>query len=280
MRGDLTFNGIFTCQRDVSSQCIANTGFPYADGLLGQVRSSQLTNVHFVDQRLWMASGFFEDDWKVTPKLTLNLGLRYDFVTPTLEGKNQMANFDPDSGSLVFARSGGLRSRGLVDPNHTNFGPRIGFAYSPDQKTVIRGGYGVYYTLFERIGSEDQLGLNPPFLINKTPSAASTSTTPVMIAQNGFPSTFLDPSTINLNDLTSFHIRAVNPHDPHPTFSSGALEFSARSAATGLQRSTTWREIDAFGYAQRFQSAADLRKYGADAEGSKYRRDCPGRSLF
>ena len=216
MRGDLTFNGIFTCQRDVSSQCIANTGFPYADGLLGQVQSSQLTNVHFVDQRLWMASGFFEDDWKVTPKLTLNLGLRYDFVTPTLEGKNQMANFDPDSGSLVFARSGGLRSRGLVDPNHTNFGPRIGFAYSPDQKTVIRGGYGVYYTLFERIGSEDQLGLNPPFLINKTPSAASTSTTPVMIAQNGFPSTFLDPSTINLNDLTSFHIRAVNPHDPAP----------------------------------------------------------------
>lgn len=215
-RGDLTFTGIFTCQRNASSQCVSGTGFPYADGLLGQVQSSQLTNVHFVDQRLWMASGFFEDDWKVTPKLTLNLGLRYDFATPTLEGKNQIANFDPDSGSLVFAHDGGLQSRSLVETNNKNFGPRVGFAFSPDEKTVFRGGYGVYYTLFERIGSEDQLALNPPFLINKTPSAASTSTAPVMLAQNGFPSNFLDPSTINLDDLSEFHIRAMDKHDPSP----------------------------------------------------------------
>ena len=125
------------------------------------MQSNQLTNVHFVDQRLWMASGFFEDDWKVTPQLTLNLGLRYDFATPALNGKNQMANFDPDCGSLVFARSGGLKSRSLVDTNYKNFGPRIGFAYSPDQKTVVRGGYGLYYTVFERYGSEDQLSLEP-----------------------------------------------------------------------------------------------------------------------
>ena len=216
MRGDLTFNGNFTCQRNASSQCVSNTGFSYADGLLGLVQSNQLTNVHFVDQRLWMLSAFFEDDWKVTPKLTLNLGLRYDFATPALEGDNQMANFDPGSGSLVFARDGGLRSRSLVEINKKNFGPRFGFAFSPDQKTVIRGGYGVYYTLFERFGSEDQLALNPPFLINKTQSAASTSTTPVMIAQQGFPSNYLDPSTINLNNLTAFHIRAMNPHDPPP----------------------------------------------------------------
>ena len=109
MRGDLTFTGIFTCQRNAASKCVSNTGFPYADGLLGLVQSNQLTNVHFVDQRLWMVSGFFEDDWKVTPQLTLNLGLRYDFATPALNAKDQMANFDPDSGSLVFARSGGLR---------------------------------------------------------------------------------------------------------------------------------------------------------------------------
>ena len=216
MRGDLTFTGIFTCQRNAASQCVSNTGFPYADGLLGQVQSNQLTNVHFVDQRLWMASGFFEDDWKATPKLTLNLGIRYDFATPALNGKNQMANFDPDSGSLVFARSGGLKSRSLVDTNYKNFGPRIGIAYSPDQKTVVRGGYGIYYTVLERYGSEDQLSLNPPFLINKTQSAASTSTTPVMIAQQGFPANYLDPSTINLNNLTAFHIRALNSNDPTP----------------------------------------------------------------
>lgn len=216
MRGDMNFTGIFTCQRNASSQCVSNTGFPYADGLLGMVQSNQLTNVHFVDQRLWMVSGFFEDDWKATPKLTFNLGIRYDFATPALNGANQMANFNPDTASLVFARSGGLKSRSLVNINYKNFGPRIGFAFSPDQKTVIRGGYGIYYTLFERYGSEDQLALNPPFLINKTQSAASTSTTPVMIAQQGFPSNYLDPSTINLNNLTAFHIRAVNPQDPTP----------------------------------------------------------------
>ncbi len=216
MRGDLTFTGIFTCQRNAASNCVSNTGFPYADGLLGLVQSNQLTNVHFVDQRLWMLSGFFEDDWKVMPQLTLNLGLRYDFATPALNGKNQMANFDPDSGSLVFARSGGLKSRALVDTNYKNFGPRIGFAYSPDQKTVIRGGYGIYYTVFERYGSEDQLSLNPPFLINKTQSAASTSTTPVMIAQQGFPANYLDPSTVDLNNLTAFHIRALDSNDPTP----------------------------------------------------------------
>lgn len=216
MRGDMTFSGIFTCARNASSQCVSGTGFPYADGLLGMVQSNQLTNVHFVDQRLWMLAGFFEDDWKVTPQLTLNLGIRYDFATPALNAKNQMANFDPDSGSLVFSRSGGLKSRALVNTNYKNFGPRIGFAYSPDQKTVLRGGYGIYYTVFERYGSEDQLSLNPPFLINKTQSAASTSTTPVMIAQQGFPANYLDPSTVDLSNLTAFHIRALDSNDPTP----------------------------------------------------------------
>ncbi len=217
MRGDLTFTGIFTCQRNAASQCVSTSGiYPYADGLLGLVQSNQLTNVHFVDQRLWMLSGFFEDDWKVMPQLTLNLGLRYDFATPALNGKNQMANFDPTAGALVFASTSGLKSRSLVDPNYTNFGPRVGFAWSPDQKTVIRGGYGIYYTVFERYGSEDQLALNPPFLINKVQSAASTSTTPVMIAQQGFPADYLDPSTINLQNLTAFHVRAMDPHDPTP----------------------------------------------------------------
>jgi hypothetical protein len=217
MRGDLTFTGIFTCQRNAASQCVSTSGiYPYADGLLGLVQSNQLTNVHFVDQRLWMISGFFEDDWKATPKLTLNLGLRYDFATPALNGKNQMANFDPTAGALVFAGTSGLKSRSLVNPNYTNFGPRVGFAWSPDQKTVLRGGYGIYYTVFERYGSEDQLALNPPFLINKVQSAASTSTTPVMIAQQGFPANYLDPSTINLQNLTAFHVRAMDPHAPTP----------------------------------------------------------------
>ena len=212
-RGDLGFTSVFTCQHSAPGKCVSGTGLSYADGLLGYVQSTQLTNVFFVDQRLWMASGFAEDDWKATPKLTLNLGLRYDFATPPLEAKNRMADFDPASGSLIFARSGGLKSRGIVDTNNHNFGPRVGFAFSPDTKTVLHGGYGIYYSLFERFGSEDELALNPPFLINKT---LTSNTAPVLQPSVGFPSNFLDPTTVNLASLNAFHIRAMALQDPMP----------------------------------------------------------------
>ena len=207
-RGDLYFAGVFSGLGNPSSIT------DYADGLFGAPYYVQLTNRLLVDQRLWMAAGFVEDDWKATPKLTLNLGLRYDFATPPYSGSNQLANFNPaGSGSLVFAKSGSLGDRTLVNPPTTNFGPRIGISYSLAQKTVVRGGYGVYYTLLERIGSENQLALNPPFLVNKTPSS---TTVPVLQPEVGFPANFLDPSTINLNALQQFHIRAVDPakHEP------------------------------------------------------------------
>ena len=216
-RGDLTFTGGFTASGP-------GTGLSYADGLLGATQSDQLTNVFFVDQRLWMIAGFAEDDWKATSKLTLNLGLRYDFATPALEGGNRLANFDPTAnagtGGLVFASSGSLRNRSLVQPNTTNFGPRIGISYSPNTKTVLRGGYGLYYTLFERYGSEDQLALNPPYLINKT---QASNTAPVLTPAIGFPSNFLDPATIDLGHLNAFHIRAMNPHDPLPNVQQWSL---------------------------------------------------------
>jgi carboxypeptidase family protein/TonB-dependent receptor-like protein len=214
-RGDLGFTGVFTsCVAGAGVTCPSKSGLSYADGLLGLTQSTQLTNVFFVDQRLWMLAGFAEDDWKVTRKLTLNLGLRYDFATPALEANNQMANFDPaGAGSLTFAQGGSLANRALVQVNKKNFGPRVGFAYSLDPKTVIRGGYGIYYSLFERIGSEDQLALNPPFLINKT---LASNKAPVLTPEVGFPANFLDPSTIDLGNLTAFHIRAMNQNDPTP----------------------------------------------------------------
>jgi len=125
-----------------------------------------------------------------------------------------MANFDPaGSGSLVFAKGGSLQSRSLVEPDKTAFGPRLGFAYSLWHDTVVRGGYGIYYTLFERFGSENQLALNPPFLINKT---LASNAAPVLVPKNGFPANFLDPSTVNLGALQAFHIRAENPANPAP----------------------------------------------------------------
>jgi hypothetical protein len=194
------------------------TGFTYSDFLLGYVSSSQLTNVHFVDQRLWMLSGFAQDDWKIRRNLTLNLGLRYDFGTPALEGRNQMSNFDPTAnggaGGLVTASGGSLEQRALVQINKRNFAPRVGLAYSVAPKTVLRAGYGIYYMLFERFGSEDQLALNAPFLINNVQAVASGATAPLFFLQNGFPANSLDPSQPGL--LSRVRIRAVDPASPTP----------------------------------------------------------------
>jgi carboxypeptidase family protein/TonB-dependent receptor-like protein len=194
------------------------TGFTYSDFLLGYVSSSQLTNVHFVDQRLWMLSGFAQDDWKIRRSLTLNLGLRYDFGTPALDGRNQMSNFDPTAnggaGGLVSASSGSLEQRALVQINKRNFAPRVGLAYSVAPKTVLRAGYGIYYMLFERFGSEDQLALNAPFLINNVQAVASGATAPLFFLHNGFPANSLDPSQPGL--LSRVRIRAVDPATPTP----------------------------------------------------------------
>jgi len=214
-RGSLNFDRIFTCQRNSALQCVSGTGLSYADSLLGYVQSAQLTNVYFVDQRLFMASFFVQDDFKVNRKLTLNLGLRYDFSAPAVNGKNYQTNFDPSgAGSIVSAKDGSLYDRALVHPDYNNWAPRVGIAYQIDDKTVLRTGYGMFYQLFERYGSEDQLSLNPPFLINNTPAVASTATSPVFFLKNGFPLDFLDPAKL---DLRRVRVRAVNPDSPSPT---------------------------------------------------------------
>jgi hypothetical protein len=215
VHGNVTFNGQFTCQHTANGQCASGTGIDYADSLIGYVQSATLANQYLVDERIQMYSGFIQDDWKVTPKLTLNLGLRYDFGTPELSGNNNLANFNPaGSGSLILASDGSLGDRALVNVNKTNFAPRFGFAYSPQQNTVIRGGYGIFNMMLERFGSEDQLSLNPPFLIQNTTSIASTSTNPVFLLQNGFPANYIDPANINYQIS---HIRATNPNSPTPT---------------------------------------------------------------
>ena len=80
-----------------------------------------------------------------------------------------MTNFDPaGSGSLIFANDGSLQDRSLVNPDRNNFAPRVGVVYKLDDKTLLRGGWGIFYNLFDRVGSEDQLALNLPGLVNKT----------------------------------------------------------------------------------------------------------------
>jgi hypothetical protein len=166
-RGNLGFNGQFT-------------GSALGDFLLGYARSAELSNVFIINQRHYATNFFAQDDWKATSRLTVNLGLRYDFMTPAYERDNHMANFDPVAGALVFASDGSLENRALVKPDRNNFAPRVGLVYKLSDTLVARGGYGVFYNPFDRIGSEDQIALNPPGLRNISITAASSATTPVL----------------------------------------------------------------------------------------------------
>ncbi len=113
---------------------------------------------------------------------------------------------------MVLAKDGSLASRALVNPDKHNFAPRVGLAYQINPKTVWRMGYGIFYALFDRIGSEDQLALNPPNFINNNISVGGTATAPVFLLKNGFPSNYLDPNAPGL--LTRVRVRAANPDAP------------------------------------------------------------------
>lgn len=198
-RGNLTFNGSFT-------------GNAFGDFLLGYAQRAQLTNVFIVDQQLWSTSFFAQDDWKAGDKLTVNLGLRYDYLTPAHEAQNRMANFNPaGAGSLVYAKDGSMAERALVNPDKNNFSPRVGGVYKLAEQTILRGGYGIFYNQFDRIGSEDQLALNPPGLLNIDVQSSSGATSPILKLENGFPNGFLDPANINFARIM---VRASDVNSP------------------------------------------------------------------
>jgi hypothetical protein len=149
----------------------------------------------------------------------VTLGLRYDFITPALEAQNRQTNFVPEgSGQLVFASDGSLEDRGLVKPDRNNFAPRIGVAYELNARTVIRSGFGVFYNLFDRVGSEDQMALNVPGLVNNS-LASSVATGPVFLLRNGFPAGFLNVPNLDpaAGQVARLRIRAVSQEAPKST---------------------------------------------------------------
>jgi hypothetical protein len=151
--GQFSFSSSLTANPQVS----AGTGIAMASYLLGQLGSGQLTYNPAFAYKSWSQGSYVQDDYKITRRLTLNLGLRYDFSGPPTERYNRYSNFDPYAinpqthtpGALVYAGTNAPAT--FVNADYNNFGPRFGFAYAltQDNRTVIRGGYAIVYNPVE-----------------------------------------------------------------------------------------------------------------------------------
>jgi outer membrane receptor protein involved in Fe transport len=143
----------------------------------------------------WLYAGFFQDDWRVTPNLTLNLGLRYEYTTPIREDHNLLGNFDPNLGGLVQV---GHQISSPYNPDHTQFAPRLGLAWDVTGKgtTVLRAGGGIVYdtismeTLLvqENVQNATTIGLatiptGAPIVVNgvTTPASGTIAVSSVVI---------------------------------------------------------------------------------------------------
>jgi hypothetical protein len=193
--GTFSYTGQFSANPDGSSK---DNGFAdfvsnYAnDATVGQV-------VGRTGQRQYRNAYFAQDDWKITPKLTLNLGIRYEYDQPIYEVNNKEANINLTTGIVEYAGkipSGNTFTNATVCPHracysgsYDDFMPRVGFSYQPMHKAVVRGGYGIT-TYLEGTGANLRLTQNPPFH-NDFETKATIPTpgnagTPVLTS-NGFP---------------------------------------------------------------------------------------------
>jgi hypothetical protein len=181
--GDYTFNGQYT--RDGA-----------ADFLLGKP-SQYLWNTRLqVQLRSWNLGYFLQDDWKLTTRLTLNLGVRYEVVLPFIDKYDRIGIFDtwtdPTNPRLIYGGAEGndRYHRAMYATDKNNVMPRAGFAYKLNEKTVIRSGYGIFYGYLEPYGDTEYLIGNPPYAYGVT--LTSSPTTPALIFSQGPPAGSLD----------------------------------------------------------------------------------------
>ena len=189
--------------------------FDYADFLLGYRAEVGLSNSPIANIREWGFSGYVQDDWKVNKRLTVNLGLRYEYGTPLYEANNQLSNFNLTSFNpttyntaepIMLASSG---YRYTVNPNKDDFGPRFGAAFSLTHNTVLRGGYGISYSRWNRVGS-NYLTQNAPYGISAVQIVAP-STANYLNTESSFPTNMIGATTYNPLDVVLQYMPRNSP---------------------------------------------------------------------
>ena len=217
--GSFTFGkGYSVCPTAAGSACASTSPAAdtyWADFLFGASSSYALATyfkAHLLDT---MHNAYAQDDWKVTSKLTLNLGLRWEYGAPYSEKYNNLSNWIPGTVSMLTLtpgyqqsqfispyNGGGVYGKTLVNPDLTDFAPRIGFAWQFAPETVLHGGFGTSYAHYTRAGSGDILPINAPnalFVSVTQPSTATSAGYQTM--DQGYPTglaTNFSPGTDNI----------------------------------------------------------------------------------
>ena len=203
-RSSLNFNRNFTNDPQTNTQ-----GTGLATLLIGYSTSGSrgflITPYYMTNQDHAM---FIQDDWKVSPRLTVNLGLRYDLFLPDVEVENRLTNFDQIGLKLIYAGEDGVSRAVNKDYSKKDFAPRVGFAWDIFGKsaTIIRGGFGISYFPIQASGS-NLLGQQVPYTIsqNFAPETNPTDWTKVPMISNPFPP--IQP----VKPKTTEELNAANP---------------------------------------------------------------------
>src|SRR5262249_46569404 len=208
--GSFVFTGYATSQYTSGSTVpVVDTGYDFADFLLGYPQQTSLqfgaTAYNF---RANSYDFFAQDDWRFRPNLSFNLGMRYEYNGPYTEANHRIVNLAVAPGftsaTPVLAGQSGFPAS-LIRPDRNNFAPRIGIAWKPQKKTVVRAGYGINYNLAQYGTMIQNFAFQPPFAnaqTNATDVTALIAGNPLTLA-NGFPTASSSTVTNNF---------AVNPN--------------------------------------------------------------------
>jgi hypothetical protein len=184
--GEMSFDNLFTAGF-LNGSLNGATGNPIASFLLGIPAGGEHDNefAGAISGRRWKEfRPYFQDNWRLRPNLTVQLGLAWNYTTPTVEAQNRYSNFDFATGQLLIAGVNSSKTAGLSS-YYLGFEPRIGFNYTPfSRKNSIRGGYAILHDAGWNLGAEG-LDLNPPFY--STYSFQADDITPVTTLSQGFP---------------------------------------------------------------------------------------------